>query len=114
MSVASELKPPAAKRTGLLMRVANQFLANARGGLALLGRASRGAAPRPAWRHPGGLVLGGLVAVAVIAASMLLIDARAILAVGSLPIWVIDLFNELTDYGTSDWFLVPIGLVLPP
>jgi membrane-associated phospholipid phosphatase len=122
VSVASELKPPAAKRTGLGMRFYNQFLANARGGLALLGRAPHGAVPRgvvpcgvlprPAWRRPGRLVLGGLVAVAVIVASMVLIDARAILAVGSLPLSVIDLFNKLTDYGTSDWFLVPIGLVL--
>jgi membrane-associated phospholipid phosphatase len=42
----------------------------------------------------------------------MLVDARAILAVGTLPLPVISLFNELTDYGTSDWFLVPIGLAL--
>jgi undecaprenyl-diphosphatase len=116
VSVAGELKPPAAKRTGLGMRlfkrIFKRFLANARDGLALLGRAPRGAVPRPVWRMPGRLAPGGLIAVAVIAATMVLIDARAIIGVGSLPVSVIDLFNELTDYGTSDWFLVPIGLVL--
>ena len=43
---------------------------------------------------------------------MVLLDAPAIIAVGALPEWVTRLFNELTDYGTSDWFLVPIGLLL--
>jgi membrane-associated phospholipid phosphatase len=108
VSVASELKPPAGKRTAFLMR----FSANAHHGLALLGRAPRGVVPKPAWRRPGRLVLGGLVTVAVIVATMMLVDARAILAVGTLPLPVISLFNELTDYGTSDWFLVPIGLAL--
>jgi membrane-associated phospholipid phosphatase len=106
VSVAGELEPPAAKRAG------QRFLANARDWLALLGRAPRGAAPRPAWRAPGHLALGGLIALAVIAATMVLIDAPMISAVMGLPAWVFDLFNELTDYGTSDWFLVPIGLVL--
>jgi membrane-associated phospholipid phosphatase len=104
VSVAEELKPPAAKRAGLL--------ANARDWLALLSRAPRGAARRPVWRSPARLALGGLIALPVIALTMVLIDAPAIIGVGSLPGSVIDLFNALTDYGTSDWFLVPIGLVL--
>ena len=104
MSVADELKPPATKRARLM--------ANARDWLALLGRAPRGVARRPAWRSPARLAVGGLIALPVIALTMVLLDAPAILAVGSLPGSVIDLFNVLTDYGTSDWFLVPIGLVL--
>jgi membrane-associated phospholipid phosphatase len=104
VSVADELKPPATKRAGLL--------ANARDWLALLSRTPRGAARRPAWRSPARLALGGLIALPLIALVMVLLDAPAILAVGSLPGSVIDLFNVLTDYGTSDWFLVPIGLVL--
>jgi membrane-associated phospholipid phosphatase len=106
VSVAGELKPPAAKRAG------PRFLANVRGWLALLGRAPRSADPRPAWRAPGRLAPGGLIALVVIAATMVLLDARTISAVLGLPAWVVDLFNELTDYGTSDWLLVPIGLVL--
>jgi undecaprenyl-diphosphatase len=106
VSVAGELKPPAAKRAG------PRFLANARGWFALLGRAPRGAVARPAWRAPARLAPGGLVALVVIAATMVLLDARTIRAVLGLPGWVFDLFNALTDYGTSDWFLVPIAIVL--
>jgi membrane-associated phospholipid phosphatase len=106
VSVAGELKPPAAKRAG------PRFPANVRDWLALLGRAPRGAVARPAWRAPGRLVLGGLIALAVIAATMVLIDARTTRAVLGLPHWVFDLFDALTDYGTSDWFLVPIAIVL--
>jgi membrane-associated phospholipid phosphatase len=111
VSVAGELKPSAAKRAGL------RFSANARDWLALLGRQPRAGTmrprcARPAWRSPARLALGCLVALAVIAGTMVLIDAPTIIAVGGLPEWVVDLFNELTDYGTSDWFLVPIGLML--
>ena len=106
MSVAGELKPPAVKRARL------RFLANAKDWLALLGRAPRAPIVRPAWRTPARLALGGLLALVIIAGTMVLLDAPAIIAVGALPEWVTRLFNELTDYGTSDWFLVPIGLLL--
>jgi membrane-associated phospholipid phosphatase len=106
VSVEDELKPPAAKRAG------PRFLANARGWRALLGRPPPGGLARPAWRAPGRLALGGLIALVVIAAIMVLLDARTIRAVLGLPGWVFDLFNALTDYGTSDWFLVPIAIVL--
>jgi membrane-associated phospholipid phosphatase len=113
VSVAGELKPPAAKqaRSGSRSRW-RWFLANARDWLALLGREPRGAFARPAWRTPARLALGSLLALVIIAGTMALLDAPMIVAVGRLPEWVIRLFNELTDYGTSDWFLVPIGLVL--
>jgi membrane-associated phospholipid phosphatase len=106
VSVAGELKPPAAKSAR------PRFLANARDWFALLGRAPRAAIARPAWRTPRRLALGCLIALAIIAVTMVLLDAPTIIAVGGLPGWVIELFNELTDYGTSDWFLVPIGLTL--
>jgi undecaprenyl-diphosphatase len=108
VSVAGELEPPTAKRA----RPRRRFLANAREWLALLGREPRPATARPAWRTPARLALGSLLALAIIAGTMVLLDAPIIVAVGSLPEWVIRLFNELTGYGTSDWFLVPIGLVL--
>ena len=108
MSVAGELEPPAAKPA----RPRRWLLDNAREWLALLGRAPRAGVARPAWRRPARLALGCLLALAIIAGTMALLDARIIIAVGSLPGWLVDLFNELTDYGTSDWFLVPIGLVL--
>ena len=108
MSVAGELEPPTAKRA----RPRRGLLANARDWLALVGRKPIAAAVRPAWRMPARLGLGGLLALVIIAAAMEFIDAPTITAVRGLPDWVIGLFNELTDFGTSDWFLVPIGVLL--
>jgi len=107
VSVAGELEPPAANRAW-----PRRLLANARDWLALIGRPPRPGVPRPIWRTPARLGLGALVALALIGGTMVLIDRATIMAVGGLPEWVIGLFNELTDYGTSDWFLVPIGLML--
>lgn len=101
MSVAGELKPPAAK-------LPRRFLTNVAGWHALLGRPPRATA-RPAWRTPWRLALIGAGALLLIAGTMLLVDQAAIVAVGRVPLWVVDLFNFLTDFGTSDWFLVPIG-----
>jgi len=106
VSVAGELEPPAAQHVQ-----ARRFLANVREWLALLGRAPR-TKVRPAWRRPTHLGLGALLWLAIIAGSMVLFDARTIVAVTGLPEWITTLFNELTGFGTSDWFLVPIGLAL--
>jgi len=109
VSVAGELKPSTAKPAPPRRR---WVLANARDWLALLGREPRAGVARPAWRTYPRLALGCLLALAIIAGTMALLDARIIIAVRSLPGWLVDLFNELTGYGTSDWFLVPIGFVL--
>jgi undecaprenyl-diphosphatase len=108
VSVAGEFEPPTAKRA----RPRRRLLANARDWLALFGREPRRAIVRPAWRTPARLALGSLLALAFIAGTMVLLDAPIIIAVRSVPEWVVRLFNELTGYGTSDWFLVPIGLAL--
>lgn len=108
MSVAGELKPPAAPATEPRRC---RLPANARDWLALLFRPPR-AGVRPAWRSPARLALGCLIALALIAGTMVFMDARLIIAAAGLPEWVNRLFNELTDYGTADWLLVPIGLVL--
>jgi membrane-associated phospholipid phosphatase len=107
VSVAGELEPPAAKAPGR-----RRFLANVREGLALLQRPPRAPFVCPAWRAPARLALGALLWLAITAGTMVLIDAPIITAVASLPDWVGRLFNVLTDFGTSDWFLVPIGLAL--
>jgi membrane-associated phospholipid phosphatase len=113
VSVAGELKPPAGERAGVRPgKPRRWFLANAQEWLALLGRAPHRVVARAAWRSPARLGLGCLLALALIAATMVLLDTPMIVAVRGLPDWVTRLFNELTDYGTSDWFLVPIGLVL--
>jgi undecaprenyl-diphosphatase len=107
VSVAGELEPPVSKRA----RPPRRFLANVREWLALLIRAPR-TKVRPAWRQPARLGLGALLGLAIVAGSMVLVDARTIVAVRASPEWVTTLFNELTGFGTADWFLVPIGLVL--
>jgi membrane-associated phospholipid phosphatase len=104
VSVAGELNPRAA-------RLPLRFLANCRGWGLLLVRAPRAAA-RPAWQAPARLLRFGVLASLAVAGAMVFLDAPVITAVGHLPVWVVDTFNFLTDFGTSDWFLVPIAVVL--
>jgi membrane-associated phospholipid phosphatase len=108
VSVTGELEPQAVKR----VRPAPQrFLANARAWLALLARTPRADA-RPAWRAPLRLGLGALIGLALVAGAMVFLDARMIVAVAAEPDWISALFNGLTGFGTSDWWLVPIGVLL--
>jgi len=58
------------------------------------------------------LLVASLVALVVIAATMLLVDAPVAEAMKRAPLWIIELFDVLTDFGKSDWFLWPLGLVL--
>ena len=102
MSVAGELKPPAAKQARPRRR---WVLANARDWLALLGRAPRAGVARPAWRTPPRLALGCLLALAIIAGTMALLDARIIIAVGRLPGWLGELFKH-TTVSTSNQELI--------
>jgi membrane-associated phospholipid phosphatase len=108
VSVAGELEPPAVQR---VRPVPQRFLANAREWLALLARAPRVGA-RPAWRAPLRVGLGALITLALIAGTMVFVDKRLIGAVAAEPDWMFELFNDLTGFGTSDWWLVPIALLL--
>ena len=107
MSVAGEVKSLAVSVMPRWRRFAN----NATKWLRLLVRHPRATA-RPAWRAPARIAAWGVPALAAIAATMVIADRAAIVAVQGLPLWVGDFFNVLTDYGTSDWFLVPIAVVL--
>lgn len=89
----------------------HRFLVNSLSFVALLIRAPR-TATRPAWRTQGRLLAIALPALVVFAAIMVFVDAPTVRAVGHLPLRVIDVFNFLTDYGTSDWLLVPIGCAM--
>jgi membrane-associated phospholipid phosphatase len=40
---------------------------------------------------------------------MVVIDQRTINAVATLPVWVNRGFKQITDFGRSGWFLVPLG-----
>ncbi|MFL6935827.1 MAG: phosphatase PAP2 family protein [Xanthobacteraceae bacterium] len=58
------------------------------------------------------LAIGTVIAIAAVAVAMLLLDSRAIAQHGRIPSWLVAVFNELTDFGKSEWFLLPTGLVL--
>lgn len=64
--------------------------------------------------------IASAVGVAVLLIVMVTVDAAATRGVGHLPRWIITIFDEITDYGKSGWFLWPLGLLflalaaLPP
>jgi membrane-associated phospholipid phosphatase len=96
------LPPPAARR-----RIGGDVV----GLLGLPARAPRRTAGAP--MLPAARVALALVAAAVaIGAAMLVLDSWALGAQKRIPIWVIDLFNEITDYGRSGWFLWPAGILI--
>ena len=70
------------------------------------------AAFRPTWPPFGRLALGAIAAVAVVAAAMVFLDGRLIDEMRRLPPWVIRVFDEITDFGKSGWFLFPLGLAM--
>jgi undecaprenyl-diphosphatase len=114
VSVAGEIKPAATGREAPRWR---WFVSNVKGGLALLVRAPR-ASTRDyalngfAWRMRHRVGPSLRLAFMVIVASMLWLDAPTIIAAQSLPSWLVDVFNQLTDFGRSGWVLVPVGLAL--
>ena len=58
------------------------------------------------------LALGALIGVAAVAAAMALLDARGVSFAHGLPPGVVDTFNEITDFGQSGWFLVPLAILV--
>ena len=59
---------------------------------------------------------GTFVAIAAsliaVVASMFILDVAASDWARGLPRWFIDLFEQITDFGLSGWFLFPFGFVL--
>jgi membrane-associated phospholipid phosphatase len=58
------------------------------------------------------LAVGALAGVSAVAAAMALLDARGVIFAHGLPPGVIDTFNEITDFGQSGWFLVPLAILI--
>lgn len=59
------------------------------------------------------LALGAVVGLLLVAAAMVFLDAPAMSTARGLPLWLVNGFNEVTDYGKSGWFLVPLaGLII--
>jgi membrane-associated phospholipid phosphatase len=86
--------------------------ANVRQGAALVMRPLHVPA-RPAWLAPGRLALGAIATVAVVGALMLFADGAAIAAAAARRTGLLAaVFEEVTDFGKSGWFLWPLGLPL--
>jgi len=59
------------------------------------------------------LAIGAVAGVVLVGIAMAFLDARGVTFARALPAWLVDTFNEITDYGRSGWFLVPLaGLIL--
>jgi membrane-associated phospholipid phosphatase len=63
----------------------------------------------PAWRR---LALGALSGALLVGLAMALLDARGAAFAATLPLWLVDTFNEITDFGKSNWFLIPTGILI--
>ena len=108
MSVSGGLKPAAA---GPALSWPRWTYTNIARGVAMVVRPPR-AKTKPVWRAYARLGIGALVMAAVIVAAMIFIDVPAIEGARRLPQWLVTTFNEITDFGRSGWFLIPIGFVL--
>jgi undecaprenyl-diphosphatase len=58
------------------------------------------------------LAIGALAGLLLVGLAMLTLDAPGAAFAHSLPLWVVDAFNEITDFGKSGWFLIPIGALI--
>jgi membrane-associated phospholipid phosphatase len=67
---------------------------------------------RIGWRPRAMISIVSVVCLAAIVASMFLYDSAASTWAHALPQWFIDLFDQITDFGRSGWFLFPFGFVL--
>jgi membrane-associated phospholipid phosphatase len=68
--------------------------------------------PRQPWLWPPRkLIIAVAVAVAVFLVGMFLIDAPAITYARTLPRWLVDFFDWITDFGKSGWLLWPLGIL---
>jgi membrane-associated phospholipid phosphatase len=108
VSVGSPIKQgsadrPAARRHWVRPNVAWSF--------AVLGRRPKFAVT-PIWRALLRLGVGSVAGLAIVAATMVLIDAPAVTAAQRAPGWLIEIFDHITEFGKSFWFLIPIALAL--
>ena len=108
MTTTGSMKRDAVPPAGAMRR----FFAELAAWVSLVGRPPR----RPPGSAPmlgaGALAAGVLVAAAAVGGAMVGLDGWALAQMKRAPIWVVDLFNQITDFGKSGWFLWPIGLVI--
>jgi membrane-associated phospholipid phosphatase len=88
-----------------------QVFSNVAQGISLFVRPPRPPA-KPRWRAYSRLAAGVFIAAIAIAGVMLFVDAGAVAAAKRGPRWLAEIFDGLTDFGKSEWFLVPLGIML--
>lgn len=108
MAAKDEVRTAAQHDFGFLQ----QFGSNLREFLALLFRPPRSLQFRPAGLAPARVLVVAAGSLAAIAIAILLLDVPVTTAVRQLPLWLIAIFDTLTDLGKSGWLLFPIGLFL--
>lgn len=106
--MATGVKDEAMSAPGTVRRIGSELLTL----LALPARAPRRRASGAAMMPPARLAVSLLAMALVIAASMLIVDGWIYAPQRRPPIWVINLFDEITDYGRSGWFLWPSGILI--
>ena len=57
-------------------------------------------------------IAASIVTLFAVLASMFLLDTAASDWARRLPRWFIDVFEQITNFGLSGWFLIPLGVVL--
>jgi undecaprenyl-diphosphatase len=99
---------PTARSLPVAVRLVRNVAWNSEGWLDALMRP-----PRASYVQPSAFAVAAVIAMfVVIAASMFLVDARAVDWARYEPNWVRDLFERITDFGLSGWFLFPLGFLL--
>ncbi len=83
-------------------------LRNFRQWICVLMRAPRASAPPPS----AGAIAATIVMLIASSACMFLIDTAASAWARTLPQWFEDVFERITDFGLSGWFLFPFGFIL--
>jgi undecaprenyl-diphosphatase len=102
------------------LSVPQRCLANLSLAFAYVTRAPRTQSQHPWLLPPKQLVLAASLALAVFLFGLIFIDARISGSVRSLPHWLVNFFDSVTDYGKSGYFLWPLGILfialcaLPP
>jgi membrane-associated phospholipid phosphatase len=92
-------------RRGFFRRIGAQALA----GVALLARKPRG---EVRWADTRTLAIRAGVAFAAFLLIVVLFDVAAVKGARRLPEWLIGLFDDITDFGKSGWFLWPLAGVM--
>ena len=107
MTAANGIKSETNGATALMRRCAANVIA----ALTMLVRPARIHPKLPWLPERQQLAIAAGIFAAVLLIVMIFIDAAAINAVAHLPRWLISVFDWLTDFGKSGWFLWPLGIL---